>query len=461
MNRRVVIDPITRLEGHGRIEIRLDGTGRVIRTYFQVPDFKGFETFCVGRAVEEMPTLTQKICGVCPTAHHIAAVKALDDLFSVSPPPAARVIRELMHTAFIFEDHLLHFFYLGGPDILVNGRHFPGGTNLFGALQAVGESLGGRVMAIRRDVRGLIAMAGGSALYPVCGLPGGVSKPVSEANRRTMIETADRALTFAVDVLAMFHRKILRDEGFIKMARNPEFALQTYYMGMVDTDDRVNFYDGDIRIVSPAGAPFNRFPAADYLDHLQERVDAYTYMKPVFLKAVGWHGFMDGRKSGIYRVGPLARLNAARGMATPLAHAEYERLYAAVGTKPAHNTMLYHWARLIEVLYAAERMVALAHHPQLTDATVRNLPTGSPTRGVGVCEAPRGTLIHHYETDDRAIVTRLNLLVATQNNAAAICLSVEKAARSLIKNGLVTDSILQQVEMAYRAYDPCLACATH
>jgi F420-non-reducing hydrogenase large subunit len=197
------------------------------------------------------------------------------------------------------------------------------------------------------------------------------------------------------------------------------------------------------------------------LAHLQERVVTDSYVKPLFLKAVGWHGYVDGPASGLYRVGPVARLNAANGMATIRAQREYERLYNAVGQKPAHNTLLYHWARLIEVLYAAERLRELANHSDLTDPHVRNLPTQSPSQGVGVCEAPRGTLIHHYETDERAIITRLNLLVATQNNAGAICLSVEKAARALIKNGQLTDSVLQQVEMAYRAYDPCLACATH
>ena len=461
MTRRVLIDPITRLEGHGRIDIRLDENGNVTRAYFQVPDFKGFEKFCIGRAAEEMPTLTQKICGVCPTAHHIAAVKALDSLFAVSPPPAARAIRELMHTAFMIEDHLLHFFYLGGPDILVDGNRYPSSVNLFGVIQTIGETMGKRALQIRKNVRQIIALVAGSALYPVCGLPGGVSKPVTESTRKIIAETADQALAFAGEAVVMFHRMVLKNERFRKMARSRDYVLHTYYMGLVDAADRVNFYDGQIRIVTPRGEPFARFSAHDYLEHLQERVVTDSYVKPLYLKAVGWHGYVDGPDSGLYRVGPLARLNAANGMATPRAQREYERLYNAVAQKPAHNTLLYHWARLIEVLYAAERLQELAHHSDLTDPHVRNLPTQLPSQGVGVCEAPRGTLIHHYETDERAIITRLNLLVATQNNAGAICLSVEKAARALITNGQPTDRLLQQVEMAYRAYDPCLACATH
>lgn len=461
MTRRILIDPVTRLEGHGRIDIRLDDAGNVERAFFQVPDFKGFEKFCEGRAAEEMPTLTQKICGVCPTAHHIASTKALDDLFGISPPPAALTIRELMHTAFVFEDHLLHLFYLGGPDILVDGDIHSGTHNVFGALQAIGEAAGKRAIQIRKKVRALIGLVSGSALYPVCGLPGGVSKPVVEQAREAIEETAAEALVFARQVLALFHQKVLKRKSFRDMARSGIYSLQTYYMGLVDEDCRVNFYDGKLRIVNPQGGTFAHFSANAYLNHLQERTATRSFMKILYLKAVGWKGYIDGVENGLYRVGPLARLNAAMGMATPLAQGEYERLYDAVGQKPAHNTMLYHWARLIEVLYAAERMVELARRRELTDPHVRNLPDRKPSQGVGVCEAPRGTLIHHYQTDARAIVKRLNLLVATQNNAGAICLSVEKAARALIKNGHVTDNLLHQVEMAYRAYDPCLACATH
>ena len=461
MTRRILIDPLTRLEGHGRIDIRLDDAGNVSRALFQVPDFKGFEKFCEGRAAEEMPTLTQKICGICPTAHHIAAVKALDDLFGVSPPPAARAIRELMHTAFIFEDHLLHFFYLGGPDILVNGDRHHLNKNIFGVLDALGESVGQEAIRMRKKVRAINALVSGSALYPVCGLPGGVSQPVDEASRKTIAATAAEALAFARRVLTVFHERVLKNKRFTEMTRSGIFRLRTHYMGLVDKDNRVNFYDGRIRVVTPRGDALAEFRADAYPAHLEERTVPGSYMKIVYLKALGWHGTIDGEANGMYRVGPLARLNAAAGMATPLAQREYERFYDAAGEKPAHDTLFYHWARLIEVLYAAERMVALSRCRALTDPGVRNLPIQTPKEGVGVCEAPRGILIHHYRTDARAMVERLNLLVATQHNAGAICLSVEKAARALIKHGRVTDNILNQVEMAYRAYDPCLACATH
>ncbi|MBT3259594.1 MAG: Ni/Fe hydrogenase subunit alpha [Deltaproteobacteria bacterium] len=461
MTRRIIIDPITRLEGHGKIEIRLGSGGQVDRAFFQVPDFRGFEKFCEGRAAEEMPTLTQKICGVCPTAHHIASVKALDDLFDVEPTEAAKKIRELMHTAFIYEDHLLHFFYLGGPDILVGSDDKRFGKNIFGVIGKLGERIGEEVIEIRKRVRGLNALVSGSPLYPVCGLPGGVSKPVPEEERIGIKEIARDALAFARRCLKIFEEEVLESREYVDLTHLDAYSLETYYMGMVDGNNRVSFYDGEIRIVDPEGGEFEKFGAIDYLHHLEERVDTWSYMKTLYLKGVGWHGLREGKESGLYRVGPLARLNASEGLATPLAQQEYERMFDVCGGKPVHNTLVYHWARLIEVLYAAERMGEIAVDDQLTDPEIRNIPVQSPRKGVGICEAPRGTLIHHYETDEAAILKRLNLLVATQNNAGAISLSVLKAARAFIKEGRVSDLILNRIEMGYRAYDPCMACATH
>ena len=460
MTRRIVIDPVTRLEGHGKIEICLDIEGQVDHAFFQVPEFRAFEKFCEGRAAEEMPTLTQKICGVCPTAHHIASVKALDDLFKVEPTEAAKKIRELMHTAFIYEDHLLHFFYLGGPDLFMASNDKGFGRNIFGVMGKLGKRIGKKVIEIRKRVRGLNALISGSPLYPVCGLPGGVSKPISEEERAGIKEIAREALAFARLCLNIFEEEVLANREYLDLMHSEAYSLQTYYMGMVDRKNHVSFYDGEIRVVDPEGAEFEKFAAGDYLNHLEERVDSWSYMKTLYLKSIGWHGLCDGKESGLYRVGPLARLNAADGMATSLAQQEYERMFEACGGKPVHNTLIYHWARLVEVLFAAERMGEIASDDQLTDPRIRNIPDRPPHEGVGICEAPRGTLIHHYETDEAAILKRLNLIVATQNNAGAISLSVLKAARAFIKGGM-SDVILNRIEMAYRAYDPCLACATH
>jgi len=223
----------------------------------------------------------------------------------------------------------------------------------------------------------------------------------------------------------------------------------------------VNFYDGDIRVVTPEGKEFVKFKPENYLEHIGERVEPWSYAKYPYLKKIGWKGFVDGADSGVYRVAPLARLNVSDGMATPLAQAEYEKMYKILGGKPAHNTLAFHWARLIEALYAAERMLELAQDKEITDPRVRNIPTATPEEGIGVVEAPRGTLFHHYKTDNNGILTEVNLIVATLNNSAAICMSIEKAARSLIKEGKVSDGLLNMVEMAFRAYDPCFACATH
>ena len=461
MSRRITIDPITRLEGHGKIDIFLDDKGNAERAYLQVPEFRGFEKFCEGRAAEEMPALTQKICGVCPTAHHTASSKALDDLFGVEPPPAAKKIRELMYNAFMFEDHLLHFYFLGGPDFIVGPVAPSAKRNILGVIDTVGVEIGKKVIDIRKRVRGVNAMISGSALYPVCGLPGGISKPLTEDDRAEILVVAKDAVEFAQFTLDIFHDVVLNNKEYMSLLTSEAFCHKTYYMGLVDDNGKVNFYDGQIRVVDPKGREYVQFEAKDYLKHLEERVEPWSYQKILYLKNVGWKGFIDGQDSGIYRVAPLARLNASEGMATHLAQVEYEKMFNALGEKPLHNTLAYHWARLIEVLYAAERMDELARDKELTSPKVRNLPSQTPKEGVGVCEAPRGTLFHHYKTDENAIIEELNLLVATQNNAAAISMSVEKAARAVIRGGNAFGGKLNMVEMAFRAYDPCFACATH
>lgn len=461
MTKRITIEPITRLEGHGSISIFLDEKGNVERTYLQVPELRGFEKFCEERAVEEMPALTQKICGVCPTAHHIASSKALDHLFKVEPPESAKRLRELMHNAFIFEDHLLHFYFLGGTDFLVGLDAPKEKRNIFGVRDKLGSEIVKRVVDIRKRTRELNTMISGSPLYPVCGLPGGISKSLTEQERSHIKYITKDALEFAQFTLRLFDEVFLKNKEYLDLVTADIYHHRTYYMALVDDNNRVNFYDGRIRIVDPQGREFIKFAAKDYLKYLEERVEPWSYMKILYLKGVGWKGFIDGIKSGIYRVGPLARLNASEGMATPLAQVEYNKMFNVLGGKPSHNTLAYHWARLIEVLYAAEKMVELADAPELTNSFVRNMPTKSPREGIGVCEAPRGTLLHHYKTDEKGIVKKVNLLVATQNNAASICMSVEKAARVLIKDGNVPEGLLNMIEMAFRAYDPCLACATH
>ena len=461
MNQRITIDPITRLEGHGKIEIFLDQQGDVERAYFQVPELRGFEVFSVGRPAEEMPRITPKICGVCPTTHHICSTKALDDLYKVEPTAVAKKIRELMYSAFMLEDHTLHFFFLGGPDFVVGPSAPPGERNILGVIAKVGLDIAGQVIKLRKECREIITLIGGRVIHPVCGLPGGVSKPLTEEDRVRIAGVAKGGIEFAKFALKIFDDVVLQNKDYVDLVLGDVYKHQTYYMGLVDENNKVNFYDGDVRVVTPDGEEFARFKPKDYLDHIAEHVEQWSYVKYPYLKKVGWKGFVDGKESGVYRVAPLARLNASDGMATPLAQEEYERMYKTLGGKPVHNTLAFHWARLIEALYAAERMYELASDKDITDQNIRNIPTEKPDEGIGIVEAPRGTLIHHYKTDSNGIITEANLIVATVNNSAAICMSIEKAAKNLIKGGNVSDGLLNMVEMAFRAYDPCFACATH
>lgn len=461
MKKRITIDPITRLEGHGKIEIFLDEGGDVEKTYFQVPELRGFEVFCVGRPAEEMPRLTPKICGVCPTAHHICSTKALDDLFKVEPTPAAKKIRELMYSTFMLEDHILHFFFLGGPDFVVGPSSSPAERNILGVISKVGLEVAGKVIKIRKECRDIITLIGGRVIHPVCGLPGGVSKPLTENDRLRILKVAENGIEFTKFALKIFEDVVLKNHDYVDLMLGDTYKLETYYMGLVDINNKVNFYDGEIRVCDPFGKEFVKFKARDYLKHIEERIEPWSYIKFPYLKKVGWKGFIDGIGSGIYRVAPLARLNVADGMATPLAQAEYEKMYKTLGGKPVHHTLAFHWARLIEALYAAERMLELANDKEITDPNIRNIPTALPDEGIGVVEAPRGTLLHHYKTDKNGVLKEVNLIVATLNNSAAISMSIEKAAKGLIKKGNVSDGLLNMVEMAFRAYDPCFACATH
>ena len=459
--KKITIDPITRLEGHGKIEIFLDDAGNCDRATLQIPELRGFEQFSVGRAAEEMPRITTMICGVCPTAHHMAATKALDDLFKVEPTSAAKKIRELMYNAFTAEDHILHFIFLGGPDFVVGPTAPAAERNVLGVIGKVGLEVGGKVIEMRKRMRNVLRIIGGKPVMPTAGLPGGVSKAITEDERKTLIEAGEYGVEFCKVVLGLFDDVVLKNKEYVDLITGDIYKHRTYYMGLVDNNNKVNFYDGLIRVVDPDGKQFAKFKVQDYLDHIKEHVEPWTYVRFCYLKKVGWKGFVDGKDSGVYRVAPLARLNVSDGMATPLAQEAYDKMYEVLGGKPVHSTLAFHWARLVEALQAAERVLELAKDPEITSPDIVNLPTQTPKEGMGVVEAPRGTLIHHYQTDDNGILTKVNLIVATQNNAAPINMSIEKAAKSLIKKGEVPDGILNMIEMAFRAYDPCHACATH
>jgi F420-non-reducing hydrogenase large subunit len=458
--KKVVIDPITRLEGHGKISIFLNDAGEVENAYLQVPELRGFERFCIGRKAEDMPLLTSRICGVCPVAHHMAGTKALDAAFNVEPPSAAKKLRELMYCGYYIYDHTLHFYYLGGPDFIVGPDAPLEKRNIIGVIEKAGLDIGKEVIKHRAYGQRISELIGGKATHPVCGLPGGISKPLSEENRQEIEKMATSAVEFAKFTLKLFHDIVLGNSKYVDLIKSDAYTLKTYYMGLVDEDNKVNFYDGKVRVVDPSGNEFLKFEPKDYLNHLAEHVEEWTYVKFPYLKTVGWKGFVDGVDSGIYRVGPLGRLNASDGMATSLAQEEYEVMYKTLGGKPVHSTLAFHWARLIELLHAAERALELSRDSEITSTEVRNKPS-EPGEGVGIVEAARGTLIHHYILDKDALIKDVNLIVATTNNCPAINMSIRNAAKGLIHHDKVDQGILNMVEMAFRAYDPCFGCATH
>ncbi len=459
---RLTIDPITRLEGHGKIEIFLDEQGEVANTYFQIPELRGFERFVVGRPIEEMAIITNRICGVCPEAHHMAAAKAADAVYKVDPPRTAKMLRELLYSAFYVTDHATHFYALGGPDFVMGPDAPVAERNILGVIHKVGLEIGGKVIQARKAGHTVVEMIGGRKVHPCTSIPGGLSKGITEAQRKEIEALGRWAVEFGQFSLKLFEDIVLKNKAYLDLVVGDIYTHRTHYIGTIDAQNKVNFYDGRVSVVDPEGKRLGTYAASEYMDWIAEHVEPWTYLKFPYLKKVGWKGFVDGKDSGVYCATPLSRLNAADGMATPLAQAEYERFYATLGGKPVHQRLATHWARLIELLYAAERWVELASDPEVASDNFRTIPTEKPTEGVGIVEAPRGTLTHHYWTDERGIVTKANLIVGTTNNYAPISMSVRKAAQSFIHKGtVVSEGILNRVEMAFRAYDPCFGCATH
>ena len=459
--RKVTIDPITRLEGHGKVDIFLDGKGNVADAYLQVPELRGFEKFCQGRPVEEMPRITSRICGVCPEAHLMASAKACDAVYRMDIPRTAKLLRELLYVIFYVTDHTTHFYVLAAPDFIMGPDAPKEQRNILGLIHKLGVEIGGKVVGLRSMCHELIKNMGGRSVHPIGAVPGGMSKGMTREEQANIIQKGKEAIAFAKFTIQLFNDIVLKNKTYVDFILSDVFTHRTYNMGLVDENNCINFYDGDIRIVNPAGEEFAKFKPEDYLDHVAEHVESWSYLKFPFLKKIGWKGFTDGPASGVYKATPLSRLNVSDGMATPLANEEHDRMYKILGGKPVQQTLATHWARIIELLYAAERWVELASDSDIVGPDYRMVPTETPDEGVGVVEAPRGTLYHHYKTDENGIVKEVNLIVGTTNNNAAINMSVKKAAQGLIKEGKVNGGLLNRIEMAFRAYDPCFGCATH
>jgi F420-non-reducing hydrogenase large subunit len=392
----------------------------------------------------------------------LASGKAVDAVYKTDPPRVAKKLRELLYSAHYVHSHTLHFFALAAPDFVLGPDAKPAERNILGLINKVGLEIGKEVIKNRAYAQKTQIMIAGRATHLVWSLPGGVSKGITEEERKQILEMARMNLEFAKFALKLFEDVVLKNQAYVDLILSDAYQTVTNYMGLVDRNNKVNFYDGMVRVVDTEAKEIAKFKPADYLQHIKEHVEPWSYLKFPFLKKIGWKGFVEGPKSGIYRAAPLARLNVADGMATPLAQEAYEKYFDTLGGKPVHSTLAMHWARLVELLYAAERQLELIQDIEITDPKVRIIPNRIPDEGVGVVEAPRGTLYHHYKTDDKGMVTKVNLIVGTTNNNAPICMSIRKAAQGLIKAGtIVTEGLLNRIEMAFRAYDPCLSCATH
>jgi F420-non-reducing hydrogenase large subunit len=460
--KHIQIDPITRLEGHGKIEIFLNDDGDVENAFFQVPELRGFEKFCEGRPVEELSQIVTKICGVCPGCHHMASGKATDAVFHVEPTPTAKKIRELFYMAHFVHSHIAHFYALAAPDFVVGPTASPAERNIIGVIGKVGLEVATEVIKQRRIAQEIQAMMGGHQTHIVLNVPGGVRKGITEAERDSLEEKTKGFVEFAKFSLQLFDNIVLSNPDYLEIILNGPYHLTLHSMGLVDKNNMVNFYDGRVRVVDTKGEEMFTYEPPEYADFIAEHVEPWSYLKFPYIRKIGWKGFIDGQDSSVYHATPLSRLNAADGMATPLAQAEYSRMYATLGGKPVHATMAMHWARLIELLYASERALELVRDPDITGKELRAPIAHVPDEGVGIVEAQRGTLTHHYWTDKKGIVTKANLIVGTTNNNAAICMSIKKAAKGFIKKGTeVSEGTLNMIEMAFRAYDPCFSCATH
>ncbi len=461
--KKVTVDPITRLEGHGKIEIFVNDAGEVANVYFQIPELRGFERFCVGRPVEELARITPRICGVCPEAHHMAATKAIDAVYGVTPAPAGVKLRELLYNTFYVTDHATHFYVLAGPDFIMGPTSDPAARNILGVIHKVGLETGGAVIKARAEAAELITMIGGKQIHPVCGLPGGVSKALSAEERDRAVEITAGHVEFAKFSLQLFDDIVLGNNDYVDLIKSDAFTHATYYMGMVDENNHVNFYDGKIRVIGPDGAELVKFEGKDYLEHLAEHVEPYSYLSlPVP------QGAWAGRASSTARTRASTAPRRSRASTPPTAWRRRSPRPSTSATSPpwAASPSTPHWRRTGRASSSCSTRpsapTSWPTDPDITNPDVRTLPTGIVGEGVGVVEAPRGTLYHHYKTDEQGMVTNVNLIVGTTNNNASISMSLKKAAEGLIKGGTeIGEGTLNMIEMAFRAYDPCFGCATH
>jgi NAD-reducing hydrogenase large subunit len=446
---KITIEPVTRIEGHAKVTIHMKDDATVDHAYMHVNEFRGFEKFCEGRLFFEMPQITPRICGICPVSHHLASAKAGDALTGQTPPRPANLLRELMHMGQMVQSHGMHFFELAGPDLLLGFDSSPETRNVVG-LVAANPELTVKAVMLRKFGQEVIRTLGGRKIHPVFAVPGGVNKALTREERDNILKGVDEAIaTIQVGLV------IMKDWAAKNMEDINKFAVfPTGYFGLITPENGLELYDGNVRLISREGKELERFPIANYLDYIQEHVEPWSYLKFPFYKKMGY-------PNGVYRVGPLGRLNIADKIDTPLANEELKAFKSLNNGKPVENTLYYHYARLIEALFAAERIKVLCDDPDILSTDILNTRKDFKGRGVGVIEAPRGTLIHDYTADENGMLTKVNLIVSTGHNNWAMSNAVDSVAKTYVKGPEVHEGMLNRVEAAIRAYDPCLSCSTH
>lgn len=447
---KITIEPVTRIEGHAKITIHMkEDNQSVDHAYLHINEFRGFEKFCEGRMVFEMPLITPRICGICPVSHHLAAAKAGDAVLGAPPPRPASLLRELMHMGQIIQSHGMHFFELAGPDLLLGFDADPAIRNVVGLVQNAPD-ITVKAIQLRKYGQEIIRILGGRRVHPTFALPGGVNKALSASDRDLILAGLDQAIE-----TTQLGISIMKDWAAKNMEDIQKFAVfPTGYFGLITEDNGLELYDGNLRLIGSDGDQLERFPASNYLDFIGEHVENWSYLKFPFYKKMGW-------PDGVYRVGPLGRLNIIDKIDTPLANEEFKAYKQINGEKPIENTLYYHYSRLIETLFAAERVKVLLDDPDILSNDILNTRHNFQGEGVGVIEAPRGTLLHHYWANENGQIQKLNLIVSTGHNNYAMSKAVDMVAKTYVKGPIIHEGLLNRVEAAVRAHDPCLSCSTH
>ncbi|MHB1155318.1 MAG: Ni/Fe hydrogenase subunit alpha [Phycisphaerales bacterium] len=449
MNRTITIEPVTRIEGHAKVTLHLDAAGKVADAQFHVTQFRGFEKFCEGRPLTEMPALTARICGICPVSHLMASAKACDDLLAVEIPPAAEKLRRLMNMAQFVQSHALSFFHLSSPDLLLGFDSDPAKRNIVGLIEKhTDRAVDG--VKLRKFGQSIIALLGGKRVHPAWLVPGGVNQPLIREHLDQIRAMIPEAMTIAERTVDFFAAINTRFADEIAHFGN----FPTKFMGLVQPDGTWEHYDGDLKMIDATGKTVvAAIPPGEYFKHIGEAVENFSYLKsPYYLP--------DGYPNGIYRVGPLARLNLATKMGTPRADAKLQQFKLHAGN-PASSGFHQHWARLVEALAGVERIEKLIGDEDILNPRVRSRARPNRSEGVGISEAPRGTLIHHYKIDANGRMAWANLIIATGHNNLAMNRGVLQVARRYVDGNQLTEGMLNRVEAVIRTFDPCLSCSTH